>query len=79
MDKARTEKCLQKCERFEQFQFERNGYFCYDRDSTSEKAVFNLTIGRTNSDQPKQLKYWYVKHKLTILLVLAIFDESASI
>lgn len=45
MDSARTEKCLQKCERFEQFQFERNGYFCYDRDSTSEKAVFNLTIG----------------------------------
>jgi len=45
MSSARTEACLSKCSRFDQFQFERNGYFCYDRDSTDSKAVFNLTIG----------------------------------
>ena len=45
MSSARTEACLSKCSRFDQFQFERNGYFCYDKDSTDSKAVFNLTIG----------------------------------
>ena len=42
---GRVEASLSKCTKFEQFQFERNGYFCYDRDSTNEKPVFNLTIG----------------------------------
>jgi len=27
------------------FQFERLGYFCTDPDSTSEKLVFNKTVG----------------------------------
>ncbi|RIY32601.1 glutamine--tRNA ligase [Psittacicella gerlachiana] len=26
------------------YQFERNGYYCKDEDSTAEKAVFNLTV-----------------------------------
>ncbi|MFC6275897.1 glutamine--tRNA ligase [Psittacicella hinzii] len=26
------------------YQFERNGYYCKDRDSTADKAVFNLTV-----------------------------------
>ena len=26
-------------------QFERNGYFCRDQDSTPRKLVFNRTIG----------------------------------
>ncbi|RIY33280.1 glutamine--tRNA ligase [Psittacicella melopsittaci] len=26
------------------FQFERNGYYCKDEDSTADKAVFNLTV-----------------------------------
>jgi glutaminyl-tRNA synthetase len=42
---GRVEAPLSKCKIFEQFQFERNGYFCYDKDSTNEKPVFNLTIG----------------------------------
>ncbi len=29
----------------EKFQFERMGYFCVDRDSTAERAVFNRTLG----------------------------------
>ena len=45
MSSVRTEACLKKNTRFEQFQFERNGYFCCDRESTQEKQVFNLTIG----------------------------------
>ena len=28
----------------DQFQFERNGYFCVDRDSQAEKIVFNRTV-----------------------------------
>ena len=27
------------------YQFERNGYFCIDPDTTSEKLVFNRTVG----------------------------------
>ncbi|WP_158769909.1 glutamine--tRNA ligase [Paraglaciecola sp. L1A13] len=27
------------------YQFERTGYFCFDKDSTSEKLVFNRTVG----------------------------------
>ena len=28
----------------DQFQFERNGYFCVDRDSQAGKTVFNRTV-----------------------------------
>jgi glutaminyl-tRNA synthetase len=28
----------------EQFQFMRKGYFCVDRDSASDKLVFNQTV-----------------------------------
>ena len=28
----------------ERYQFERQGYFCVDPDSTDEKRVFNLTV-----------------------------------
>lgn len=31
------------------FQFERNGYFCLDRDTTDEKPVFNQTVGLRSS------------------------------
>jgi len=27
-----------------QYQFERNGYFCLDPDSTADKLVFNRTV-----------------------------------
>jgi len=28
----------------DRFQFERQGYFCVDTDTTSDKPVFNLTV-----------------------------------
>ena len=42
---GQAEAGLEKAKEFEQYQFERNGFFCYDKDSTANKAVFNLTIG----------------------------------
>jgi glutaminyl-tRNA synthetase len=30
-------------------QFERQGYFCVDRESTAEKLVFNRTVGLRDS------------------------------
>ncbi len=30
---------------YDRFQFERNGYFTVDKDSTKQKLVFNLTVG----------------------------------
>lgn len=33
----------------DKFQFERNGYFCIDKDSTPEKIVFNRTVGLKDS------------------------------
>jgi glutaminyl-tRNA synthetase len=33
----------------EKFQFERQGYFCVDYDSTSEKLVFNRTVSLKDS------------------------------
>lgn len=42
---AKVEKCVKKAKVFEQFQFERVGYYCYDREGTDSKPVYNLTIG----------------------------------
>lgn len=33
----------------DQYQFERLGYFCFDKDSTTEKMVFNRTVGLRDS------------------------------
>jgi glutaminyl-tRNA synthetase len=38
------------------FQFERNGYFCVDSDSTAEKLVFNRTVGLKDSWAKMQKK-----------------------
>lgn len=40
----------------ERFQFERQGYFCTDLDSTPEKLVFNLTVGLRDSWAKEQKK-----------------------
>lgn len=42
---AKIESSLKTAKTFDQFQFERVGYFCYDRESTATKPIFNLTIG----------------------------------
>ncbi len=39
------EPSLQNAKEGEKFQFQRLGYFCVDRDSSSEKLVFNKTVG----------------------------------
>jgi glutaminyl-tRNA synthetase len=36
---------LQLAKNLDQFQFQRLGYFCVDKDSLTEKLVFNKTVG----------------------------------
>ena len=40
-----VEPSLQSSKELDHFQFQRLGYFCVDRDSSSEKLVFNKTVG----------------------------------
>jgi glutaminyl-tRNA synthetase len=40
-----VEPSLQTAKELDHFQFQRLGYFCVDRDSSSEKLVFNKTVG----------------------------------
>ena len=42
---ARLEPVLRQAQIEQPVQFERQGYFCLDRDSTQERPVFNRTIG----------------------------------
>ena len=42
---ARVEPALARAKPGETFQFERQGYFCVDPDSTGSKPVFNRTVG----------------------------------
>jgi len=42
---ARVEPALKEAKVEQPVQFERQGYFCLDRDSTSQKLVFSRTIG----------------------------------
>ncbi len=44
IENAMLEPHLQNVKAGEQFQFERMGYFCVDKDSTTEKLVFNRTV-----------------------------------
>ncbi|MEM0541515.1 glutamine--tRNA ligase/YqeY domain fusion protein [Flavobacterium sp. j3] len=40
-----VEPSLQSAKNLDQFQFQRLGYFCVDKDSSAEKLVFNKTVG----------------------------------
>jgi glutaminyl-tRNA synthetase len=40
-----VEPSLQSAKNLEQFQFQRLGYFCVDKDSSAQKLVFNKTVG----------------------------------
>ena len=40
-----VEPSLQTAKNLDQFQFQRLGYFCVDRDSSAQKLVFNKTVG----------------------------------
>lgn len=51
--KAIAEKYLQNAKIGDTFQFMRKGYFCLDKDSTSENLVFNKTISLKDSFNKK--------------------------
>lgn len=44
LESCRIEPSLKNAKPQERFQFERLGYFCVDKDSTSDKLVFNRTV-----------------------------------
>lgn len=44
-----AEKALGSCEAGARYQFMRNGYFCKDKDSSIDKAVFNRTVALRDS------------------------------
>lgn len=46
---AKAEPELKNAQSNDKFQFERIGYFCLDRTSTAEKAIFNKTVGLKDS------------------------------
>ena len=45
MSEARLEPALRDAPEGEPVQFERQGYFCRDTDSTPDRPVFNRTVG----------------------------------
>jgi glutaminyl-tRNA synthetase len=49
VSKAYLEPFLSKAEMSDKFQFQRLGYFTLDKDSTSDKLVFNKTVGLRDS------------------------------
>lgn len=53
---ALLEPSLKNAETGQKFQFIRKGYFCVDKDSTTEKPVFNQTVGLKDSWAKEQKK-----------------------
>lgn len=54
---AYVEPAMSKAVPADRFQFQRQGYFCVDKDSTSQNLVFNKTVGLRDSwakQKPKQ-------------------------
>ena len=49
MSNAKVESNMKNVKPGDRFQFMRQGYFCVDKDSTSEKLVFNRTVGLKDS------------------------------
>lgn len=46
---AKLEPIIKEAKSGDKFQFERKGYFCYDKDSTSSLPVFNRTVSLKDS------------------------------
>ncbi len=42
---CKVEPAVKELNKYDRFQFERQGYFCVDPDTSSEKLVFNRTVG----------------------------------
>jgi glutaminyl-tRNA synthetase len=53
---ALAEACLRNAKPSETFQFIRKGYFCTDKDSTSEKIIFNRTVSLKDGWSKEQKK-----------------------
>lgn len=53
IEKAYVERSVKGKEYLTQYQFERTGYFNIDKDSTTEKMVFNRTVGLKDSWKKK--------------------------
>ncbi len=53
LDDCVVEEGLAGAEAESRYQFEREGYFCVDRDSTAERPVFNLTVGLRDTAKPE--------------------------
>jgi glutaminyl-tRNA synthetase len=49
LEDCRVEESLQGAMPETRYQFEREGYFCVDQDSTPERPVFNMTVGLRES------------------------------
>ena len=42
---CKIEPAIKKLKPFDRFQFERNGFFCIDPDSTDDNLIINRTVG----------------------------------
>ncbi len=51
---AKVEPSLKDAKPLDQFQFQRVGYFCVDKDSTSDKLIFNRTVALKDSWSKKK-------------------------
>jgi glutaminyl-tRNA synthetase len=56
IENAKLEPVVLEAKAEEKFQFERKGYFCVDKDTTSEKPVFNRTVTLRDSWAKEQNK-----------------------
>jgi glutaminyl-tRNA synthetase len=53
LENCKIDKSLAEVKAGDTFQFMRQGYFCVDKDSTSDKLVFNRTVALKDSFQKK--------------------------
>ena len=51
---ALAENFLKNAKVEDKFQFMRKGYYCVDKDSTSEKLIFNSTISLKDGFKPQK-------------------------
>ncbi len=56
LDNAKLEPYILNAKPGEKFQFERKGYFCVDKDTSTEKPVFNRTVTLKDSFEKQKAK-----------------------
>ncbi len=75
-----VEPSLQNAKPLDSFQFQRLGYFCLDTDSTTDKLVFNKTVGLRDTwakvkPKPEQSEKQVQKHSNTAQKSASIISE----